>query len=58
MSGKHNFRSFTSDNDKDNYERDLKLKYKISNKILYLKFNSSGFLRYMIRNRGRSHIGY
>ena len=50
MSGKHNFRSFTSDNDKDNYERDLKLEYKISNKILYLKFNSSGFLRYMIRN--------
>ncbi len=50
MSGKHNFRSFTSDNDKDNYERELKLEYKISNKILYLKFSSSGFLRYMIRN--------
>lgn len=50
MSGKHNFRSFTSDNDRDNYVRDLKLEYKFSNKILYLKFNSSGFLRYMIRN--------
>ena len=50
MSGKHNFRSFTSDKDNNNYERDLIIEYKISNKILYLKFKSSGFLRYMIRN--------
>ncbi len=50
MSGKHNFRSFTSDKDKSDYERDLILEYRISNKILYLKFKSSGFLRYMIRN--------
>ena len=50
MSGKHNFRSFTSDKDRTDYERDIKISYKINNKILYLKFESSGFLRYMIRN--------
>jgi len=50
MSGIHNFRSFTSDKDKDNYQRDLVLTYKIQNNILYLNFKSSGFLRYMIRN--------
>ncbi len=50
MSGIHNFRSFTSDKDKDNYQRDLVLTYKIQNNILYLTFKSSGFLRYMIRN--------
>ena len=50
MNGKHNFRSFTSDKNKDNYERDLELDYKINNKIVYLRFKSTGFLRYMIRN--------
>lgn len=50
MSGKHNYKSFTSDKDKDNYERDVKITYKIKGNILYLKFSSSGFLRYMIRN--------
>lgn len=50
MSGKHNFRSFTSDKDNTNYERDVLISYKIDKKILYLKFESSGFLRYMIRN--------
>ncbi|MBR2138592.1 MAG: tRNA pseudouridine(38-40) synthase TruA [Bacilli bacterium] len=50
LSGKHNFKSFTSDKDKENYERELTLDYKISNKILYLRFESTGFLRYMIRN--------
>jgi tRNA pseudouridine38-40 synthase len=50
MSGIHNFKSFTSDKDKDNYQRDLTLTYKIQNNILYLTFKSSGFLRYMIRN--------
>lgn len=50
ISGKHNFRSFTSDKDAKNYERDICISYKISNKVLYLKFESSGFLRYMIRN--------
>lgn len=50
LNGKHNFRSFTSDKDSNNYERDITIEYKISNKILYLRFKSSGFLRYMIRN--------
>ena len=50
MSGKHNFESFTSDKENNNYERNLIIDYKISNKILYLRFYSSGFLRYMIRN--------
>ena len=50
MSGQHNFKSFTSDKDANNYERDLIMDYKVSNKILYLRFESSGFLRYMIRN--------
>lgn len=50
VSGIHNFRSFTSDKDKINYERDVIIDYKISNKILYLRFESTGFLRYMIRN--------
>ena len=50
MSGKHNFKSFTSDKESNEYERDLTIDYKISNKVLYLRFYSSGFLRYMIRN--------
>ena len=50
MSGEHNFRSFTSDKDSSSYVRNVKISYKIQNKILYLKFESSGFLRYMIRN--------
>ena len=50
MSGKHNFKSFTSDKDKDSYERDIIIDYKIENDILYLRFYSTGFLRYMIRN--------
>lgn len=50
VSGIHNFRSFTSDKNKINYERDVIIDYKISNKILYLRFESTGFLRYMIRN--------
>ncbi len=50
ISGKHNFKSFTSDKDKESYERDIKVDYKIENDILYLRFYSTGFLRYMIRN--------
>lgn len=50
ISGTHNFKSFTSDKDKTNYERTILVDYKISNKILYLRFESTGFLRYMIRN--------
>ena len=50
ISGKHNFRSFTSDKDNNNYIRDVIVDYKKSKDILYLRFESSGFLRYMIRN--------
>jgi len=50
MSGKHNFKSFTSDKDNNEYERDLVIDYKISNKVLVIRFYSTGFLRYMIRN--------
>jgi tRNA pseudouridine38-40 synthase len=50
ISGTHNFRSFTSDKDKDSYERDVTIDYKIENNILILRFYSTGFLRYMIRN--------
>ncbi len=48
--GTHNYRSFTSDKDNGNYVRDVVIDYKIEKKILYLRFESSGFLRYMIRN--------
>lgn len=50
VSGKHNYKSFTSDKDKKSYEKIVKIDYKISKGILYLRFESSGFLRYMIRN--------
>ena len=50
VSGKHNFKSFTSDKNKNDYERDIKIDYKIKDDILYLRFTSTGFLRYMIRN--------
>lgn len=50
VSGEHNFRSFTSDKDNNNYVRDINISYYIDGDILYLVFNSKGFLRYMIRN--------
>ena len=50
MNGEHNFKSFTSDKDNSNYLRNINISYKIKNKILYLTFESNGFLRYMIRN--------
>lgn len=50
ISREHNFRSFTSDKDNNNYIRNVKITYKISKKTLYLYFESTGFLRYMIRN--------
>ncbi len=50
MNGEHNFKSFTSDKDNKNYIRNINISYKINKKILYLRFESSGFLRYMIRN--------
>ena len=48
--GEHNYRSFTSDKDNGSYIRNVIIDYKISKKVLYLRFESSGFLRYMIRN--------
>ncbi len=50
ISGKHNFRSFTSDDNKNDYNRVLLLDYKIEDDVLLLRFVSSGFFRYMIRN--------
>lgn len=50
ISGPHNFKSFTSDKDSNSYERDIIVDYRIQKGILYLRFESSGFLRYMIRN--------
>ena len=50
ISGKHNFKSFTSDKDKTSYERNVNIYYNIHDNILYLRFSSTGFLRYMIRN--------
>ncbi len=50
MNGKHNFKSFTSDKDKENYDRNLIIDYSIKNQILTIRLESSGFLRYMIRN--------
>lgn len=50
MNGEHNYKSFTSDKNNSNYIRNILITYTIKNNILYLKFESSGFLRYMIRN--------
>ncbi len=50
ISGPHNFRSFTSDKDSKSYEREIIVDYKIVKKELILRFESTGFLRYMIRN--------
>ena len=50
INGEHNFKSFTSDTDNNNYIRNVNISYRITKNILYLKFESSGFLRYMIRN--------
>lgn len=50
LNGKHNFKSFTSDKEANNYERDLIMDYKVKDNLLILRFESSGFLRYMIRN--------
>ena len=50
VSGEHDYRSFTSDKDKDSYIRNVVIDYKIEDNILILRFYSTGFLRYMIRN--------
>ena len=49
LSGKHDFKSFTS-GEYDDYLRDVNISFVVKNNILIIKFVSSGFLRYMIRN--------
>ena len=50
IKGTHNFKSFTSDNEKDNYIRTVNIKFKEKDNCLYLYVSSTGFLRYMVRN--------
>lgn len=49
LSGTHNFKSFTSGK-YDDYVRNIDISFVVKNNILIIKFVSSGFLRYMIRN--------
>lgn len=49
--GNHNFRSFTSDKEKSNYERCIeKIKIIKQDDYVYIFFRAKSFLRYMIRN--------
>ena len=51
IKGKHDFKSFTSDNTKENYIRDIKSIKIIKDKnYVYVRISASGFLRYMVRN--------
>lgn len=51
ITGTHNFKSFTSDNEKDNYVRTIDyIKVKKHNNYVYIYIGASGFLKYMIRN--------
>ena len=51
IKGKHNFKSFTSDTEKDNYEREIKsIKIIKNNNYVYIYVQAKSFLRYMIRN--------
>ena len=51
IKGKHNFKSFTSDTEKENYERDIKNIIVIkNNNYVYIFIQAKSFLRYMIRN--------
>ena len=49
LSGTHDFESFTSGK-YDDYVRNVDISFIVKNNILIIKFVSSGFLRYMIRN--------
>lgn len=50
IKGKHNFKSFTSDNTKENYIRTIDyIKIKKNNNYVYVYVKAKGFLRYMIR---------
>lgn len=51
IEGTHNFKSFTSDTEKDNYERKVDyIKIKKYKNYIYIYIKAKGFLRYMIRN--------
>lgn len=49
--GTHNFKSFTSDNEKNNYVRTINyIKFEYDNGLLKIYINADGFLKYMVRN--------
>lgn len=49
--GTHNFKSFTSDNEKNNYVRTINyIKFENDNGLLKIYINADGFLKYMVRN--------
>jgi tRNA pseudouridine38-40 synthase len=51
ISGTHNFKSFTSDNESTNYVRTIKyIKIKKYKNYVYIYISATGFLRYMVRN--------
>ncbi len=51
IKGKHNFKSFTSDTEKDDYVRDIKdIKIIKKDNYIYIYIKAKSFLRYMIRN--------
>ena len=51
IKGKHNFKSFTSDTEKDDYIKDIKdIKIVKEANYIYIYIKAKSFLRYMIRN--------
>lgn len=51
ISGKHDFKSFTSDNEKTNYVRKINsIKVIKKGDYVYIYLQAKGFLRYMVRN--------
>lgn len=49
--GTHNFKSFTSDNEKESYIRTINyIKFEKKEDLLIIKINADGFLKYMVRN--------
>lgn len=49
--GEHNFKSFTSDNEKENYVRTINyIRIKKINNYVFIYINGNGFLKYMVRN--------
>lgn len=51
LTGTHDFKSFTSDTEKDNYIRTINyIKIEEKNTKIIIHINSNGFLKYMVRN--------